>query len=397
MNTTSHDTDAAARRYLDEAEANLADLPARDRGELLSDISDAIAELGDPSTVDYDLLVARLGSPEEFAREIRRSAGAAEATEARVRDLRPRPAIVREPASGSTGAAPAALEGAAEADTPRAVAAVAAGFRWVGSEFEPVWWFVRAFVLAGLAALLLHGLGAGFVLFVAVAILATSIVQGVRARRARSVTESASVRTARGIGVVVLGIGSLLFLLAIVGVEGGSSWSDGDPYIASYPVAADGSGGADLVGPNGPIENIYAFDAEGNRLNDVRLYDQNGVPLELGARLQDPSRRLLADASSSAVFNAFPIRYFDPGTATVANPDAGWPESPGPLVPAAPMAGTDLAVPGTAAAAPVPPAVPAPSVAPATAVERAAYAKRAAAFRAKRAAALKRAAVEAAR
>ncbi|MBC7460746.1 MAG: hypothetical protein H7287_05245, partial [Thermoleophilia bacterium] len=63
MNTTTHDVDAAGHRYLDEAEANLADLPARDRGELLSDISDAIAELGAAAAVDYDMLVARLGSP----------------------------------------------------------------------------------------------------------------------------------------------------------------------------------------------------------------------------------------------------------------------------------------------------------------------------------------------
>ncbi|MBC7460243.1 MAG: hypothetical protein H7287_02675, partial [Thermoleophilia bacterium] len=243
-------------------------------------------------------------------------------------------AIVLGPAADAA-TAPAATRGTPDGGaTPRAGAAVASGLRWVGSEFEPVWWLVRAFVIASIVALVAGGVGSGFSVLAALGILVASIVIGVRRRRNRTMTESASVRTARGIGVVVLGIGSLLVLLAIV--DRGAYSNPGPAYVESNPVTLDESAGLGMSGPNGPVYNLYAFDAGGNRLTDVRLFDQYGMPLNLGASVSDPSRRLSSDSSSSAVYNAFPIRYYEPGTTIVADPDAGWPASPGALGPVAP-------------------------------------------------------------
>ena len=38
-----------------------------------------------------------------------------------------------------------------------------------------------------------------------------------------------------------------------------------------------------LVANGEPVQNLYAYDAAGNRLEDVRLYDQYGQPLEVWA------------------------------------------------------------------------------------------------------------------
>jgi hypothetical protein len=71
------------------------------------------------------------------------------------------------------------------------------------------------------------------------------------------------------------------------------------------------------------IENIYPFGRDGRPLYDVLLYDQNGVPIDIGEPGADPTRRLLVTAHGSKLFNSFPIRYFEPGTRRVAKPAAG--------------------------------------------------------------------------
>ena len=60
----------------------------------------------------------------------------------------------------------------------------------------------------------------------------------------------------------------------------------------------------------------------------MRLYDSFGKPLDVGGEGSDPNRRPVRDASGGEIFNAFPIRYFEPGTQRVANPNAGAPVTP---------------------------------------------------------------------
>jgi len=58
----------------------------------------------------------------------------------------------------------------------------------------------------------------------------------------------------------------------------------------------------------------------------VLLYDGAGNPIDIGAATSDPNRRLLRTASRySAIFNSYPIRYYDPGTTRVSRPNAGPP------------------------------------------------------------------------
>jgi hypothetical protein len=45
----------------------------------------------------------------------------------------------------------------------------------------------------------------------------------------------------------------------------------------------------------------------------VLLYDQNGVPIDVGGpSAGDPHRRLLSTLHGSQLFNSFPIRYYEP-------------------------------------------------------------------------------------
>jgi hypothetical protein len=72
-----------------------------------------------------------------------------------------------------------------------------------------------------------------------------------------------------------------------------------------------------------PVQNVYPFSRDGRLLLDVVLYDQDGAPLDVrpGAGTSgDPDRRLLRTRSGVDLFNAFPIRYFDPGTRRVVRP-----------------------------------------------------------------------------
>jgi hypothetical protein len=71
------------------------------------------------------------------------------------------------------------------------------------------------------------------------------------------------------------------------------------------------------------VRNIYAYGRDGRMLLDVRLYDQDGRPLEIGRGAVDPDRRVIVDARGRRVYNAFPVRYYEPGTRRGANPTAG--------------------------------------------------------------------------
>jgi hypothetical protein len=70
------------------------------------------------------------------------------------------------------------------------------------------------------------------------------------------------------------------------------------------------------------VRNVYPYDRRGHLLHDVRLFGDDGRPLDIGEVGGDPTRRPVFTADGEAL-NAFPIRYREPGTDRVANPDAG--------------------------------------------------------------------------
>jgi hypothetical protein len=101
-----------------------------------------------------------------------------------------------------------------------------------------------------------------------------------------------------------------------------------DRVVTEAPAASAPSG---LVYEGQPVENIYAFDRRGRLLYDVRLFMGDGRPLEVGVAPEDPNRRAVRTRGGDLAFNAFPIRYFEPGTKRVADRAAGAPARPGPL------------------------------------------------------------------
>ena len=111
--------------YLDRVRAALADVPADERDEMLSDLEVSRLEGGEDSV---DPPEARLGPPERFAQELRAAAGI-------------------------TATAPPAAPGLRDrlrafASTPRAAAALR-----TAHELAPAWWFARGAVAAGLVGL----------------------------------------------------------------------------------------------------------------------------------------------------------------------------------------------------------------------------------------------------
>jgi hypothetical protein len=78
-----------------------------------------------------------------------------------------------------------------------------------------------------------------------------------------------------------------------------------------------------LANNGAPVENIYAFSRDGRPLYDVLLYDHLGKPLQIGGPgSPDPDRRLVVTKRGTPLYNAFPIRYYEPGTRKVAHAEA---------------------------------------------------------------------------
>jgi len=313
-----------AARYVDGVAAQLADLPDEDRADLLDELAAHVDELvaeGDTPLTD------RLGSPAEYAAELRASAGL--------------------PPARSRGRA-----GAQALDRLRR----AAGHPWVRAAgdllgaLRPVWWVIRAWVVVGLVAMwpgqttptwadfmpLVPRIGTPLVgLLVLLAAVTASVQLGRRT----------PVRGARGRwAVVALNVCTALLLVPVL-ANVGEATHPGYVYIGSGTTEVPPHDGVYAAGHQ--VWNIYAYDANGRMLHDVRLFDQGGRPLSLGLS-PDRTRQVVVDAQGRLVENAFPYRYLEPD-GTVAHPDAG------PTVSAPPLGG---------AAAPVATPTPSPSASP---------------------------------
>jgi hypothetical protein len=69
------------------------------------------------------------------------------------------------------------------------------------------------------------------------------------------------------------------------------------------------------------VLNVYPYSREGHLLHDVQLYDDLGRPLQAGVG-DVPPRRVPRTSAGLESLNAYPIRYFQPGTTRVLHPDA---------------------------------------------------------------------------
>jgi hypothetical protein len=179
---------------------------------------------------------------------------------------------------------------------------------------------LRGLVAVGLVEMLqddsVFGGGSYALVVVAAAALAVIASVAVGLRRPR-----------RGVALVLVNLVLVLATPVILwhAIDAGRAVVD-DGFVAEAPVDPQG-----LVYNGAPVQNIYAFDADGWLLPDVRLFMQGGEPLEIGADAEDPNRRTVQTLSGDIAFNAFPILYFEPGTKRIADPRAGVPARPGPL------------------------------------------------------------------
>jgi hypothetical protein len=277
----------AAAAYLAELERELADIPHEERADLLEEVEASLVDAGDDP-------VAHLGTPARFAAELRASAG-----------LPPRPAqpiAPKEPLWTRLKRNPHA----------RAAAATA-------RELAPIWWLLRGVIVT---ALLTVGVGRHYReivpvltgepaidVFLLALIPAASVAIGLVGRRHRFPLRPV------GIAINLALAGCLVFAPALLDEINGRT---DVVFVQSTPPPPAG-----LANSGVPLQNVYAYDRHGRLLHDVRLYDQNGKPMELGRDAPpDPNRRPVETRGGITLFNAFPIRYYEPGTHRVAHPNA---------------------------------------------------------------------------
>jgi hypothetical protein len=164
-----------------------------------------------------------LGTPEAYAAELRSSAG-----------LPPRGPAQRAPA-------------------PEWVRAT----RDYLAELRPAWWLLRGVLVGAALGVVLGTLPA--VLLLAVAGAAGSVALGQRARRRPGL---------RPADAAASGLAAVVAVVAVLGavVSGGSS----EPAPADYSVF-------------GGLTDLVPYSSDGTPLEGVRLYDQNGEPVQLGS------------------------------------------------------------------------------------------------------------------
>jgi len=287
--------------YLAAVRAALTDLPAAERDDLVAEVEvsllDAASE-GGP-------IAARLGPPEEFAAELRSAAGL------------DTPAVPAEPRDGFAARAWRRASTWWSGERGRAV-------RRVLVELAPIWWIVRGYVAVAALAMASDaswtspypsiprlGDGQGGLGVVALGIV-LSVLLGLATRR------RASLRPVSALANAVL----LIAALPVAGHVADGAQAQPIVYVETPAAAAPG-----LVLDGVPVDNVYPYTRDGALLHDVQLFDGSGRPLDVRRDVDEPDRRVPASVTGTLLWNVFPIRYFEPGTNVVADPNAAPPLS----------------------------------------------------------------------
>ena len=296
--TTAAAVPSEVAAYVATVRSALRDLPESERDDLLLEVEASLAE----AATEGGSLPARLGPPEEFAAELRAAAGLHQSAGPPTPEVR----VARR-----------------LRDVAARVAAHPAGhaLRRVAYELAPIWWVARAYFAVGAVAYLLDAqwsirfpvvprLGSAEAgLAIVGAALVASVWIGLQLRRHGNpfprTTLLANALLALAIVPVAVEVDNARMAGALLTPAAGAAAQEG--------LAYDGQ----------PVTNIYPFTRDGTLLHDVLLYDQNGQPLDVASnRGLDPDRRFVTTNGNRPLFNVFPIRYYEPGTRTVARPNA---------------------------------------------------------------------------
>lgn len=229
-------TDVAG--FVAQVRAALADLPADDVDELTAGLA---ADLADARAESPDAWREGVGSPMVYAAELRSAAG-----------LPPR-------VTGSSE-----RKGLADLLHDRRQAwqrspLYPAARRWYG-ELRPGGWVLRGFIAGWLLVGWVTGSSLLATALVSLPFVVVSVWIGLEARRGQG--------WARLLGGI--GAGFAVFFGVLLGATqwGGTGGYEGPSYAS-----------ADLNNGGAPIGNVYGFDADGNRVDGLRLFDQDGRPI----------------------------------------------------------------------------------------------------------------------
>lgn len=240
-----------AAAFTTAVRAQLADLPTDELDELLdglgADIEERLADGGE------------LGDPALYAEELRQAAGLPPRGSAPKRERR---SLAQRSASLKSRIA------AWFAKTP-----ARSGARDFLLSLRPVWWIIRALAITWIVLVLLqhptvHGLPLSFISMLAFVGAAIVSVQWGRGKWLPH-NWLRHVRTVASIAAVVL-------VVPLFGIVWNVLASTGPSYTQEdfTPPGLSQNGSA--------ITNIFAFDCAGDPIDLVRLYDQNGDPIETG-------------------------------------------------------------------------------------------------------------------
>jgi len=242
MPTTTREVE----RYLEEVRAALADLPEKDRVELLGDAVQHLTEV-EAAEASTDLQ-ERLGPPATYAAELRAAAGLPTRPEpvdtANARSLR---GLVHETARGS---------------------------RELLRDLRPAWWVARGALLAAVPFWLGVEADDNFPApqpadspVLGLLLVLTGI--GLSVWLGRSADRNFWRRSGTATNV------ALIVLLAIATLTASPSGVESTFSVEQRQF---------LVSQHGPVTNVYPYDSEGRPLEGVLLFDQDGNPLRVNDR-----------------------------------------------------------------------------------------------------------------
>ncbi|MCC5574247.1 hypothetical protein IMZ11_01150 [Microtetraspora sp. AC03309] len=325
--------------YARAVRAELADLPAKDRDELIEDLDDHLAEVAAESDVPLE---ERLGSPAAYAAELRAAYGG-------------RPARPRTRVADRAGA----LAGTAHARLLRLTP-----YRQVIAflpELRPAWWALRGYALA---LVVLSAVGPGGVIpGDPVAWVFTLMMVWASVWLGRRTVAGSRVGWRRIPLILANAAAAWAVLVGMATADHTGVYESSTTFEASGPAPVEVRNVATFDG--GGVYNILPYAEDGTALKNVRLYDQDGRPLVLEPEMYD--KRIVRPCEGEPpMANSYPLDLRD------KYDENGFPVTEATCVPASPAAsvtaepsqqGEESASPATSPSA-EPSGSPEPSVRP---------------------------------